>query len=266
MTIESIEISDLSEIAALQPKDWPDIVPDIEYYIHSPFCRAIKVVENGVIAGIGANIFFEDTCWLAHIIVSESYRNKGIGTAIVADLMNYATYEGYDTQSLIATELGEPIYTKAGFKKVTDYLFFKRLNSSHIETKSERIMLYSAQYKKGLLELDRYVTGENRINILEKHLPASYLIANQDEVLAFYLPSLGEGPIISRDKEAGIELMQWKYSTVDKAVLPDENIAGIEFLLANGFIQVSTCSRMLFGKEIPYHPEMIYSRIRGNVG
>lgn len=266
MIIESIEISGLSNIAALQPKDWPNILPDIEYYIHSPFCRAIKVVENGSIAGIGANIFFEGTCWLAHIIVSESYRNRGIGTAIVADLMNYAKFEGYDTQMLIATELGEPIYAKAGFKKVTDYLFFKRTVPSHTEVKTERIMPYSAQYKKGLLELDRYVTGENRINILEKHLPSAYLIANQHEVLALYIPSLGEGTIIAKNKEAGIELMQYKHATADKAVLPAENIAGIEFLLANGFVQVSKCARMLYGKEIPYHPEMIYSRIRGNVG
>ncbi|HEY9122856.1 MAG TPA: GNAT family N-acetyltransferase [Bacteroidales bacterium] len=266
MIIESIQISDLSEIATLQPMDWPDIVPDIEYYIHSPFCRAVKVVKNGVIAGIGANIFFEGTCWLAHIIVNESYRNKGIGTAIVANLMNYAKYEGYDTQMLIATELGEPVYKKSGFKKVTDYLFFKRTEPSHIETKSERIIPYSAQYKNALLELDRYVTGENRINILEKHLTSSYLIANQNEIYAFYIPSLGEGPIIAQDKEAGIELMQYKYATVDKAVLPAENATGIEFLLANGFVQVSKCSRMLYGKEIPCHPEMIYSRIRGNVG
>ena len=152
---------------------------------------------------------------------------------------------------------------KQVLKKVTDYLFFKRPVPSHTEAKSERIIPYSAQYKKELLELDRYATGENRINILEKHLPASYLIVNQNEVLAYYLPSLGEGSIIARDKEAGIDLMRWKYATVDKAVLPAENIDGIDFLLANGFVQVSKCARMLYGKEIPYHPEMIYSRIRG---
>jgi len=38
MTLEPVTFNDLEEIRNLQPKDWGDIIPDIEFYIKSTFC------------------------------------------------------------------------------------------------------------------------------------------------------------------------------------------------------------------------------------
>ncbi len=61
--------------------------------------------------------------------------------------------------------------------------------------------------------------------------------------------------------------MNLKYSTSDKAVLPSENIAGIEFLKQNGFVENTTKgTRMIMGKELEWKPNNVYSRISGNFG
>ena len=266
MIFQAITFSDLDTVKNLQPPDWPDIIPYIKLYIESPNCWPIKVISGNELLGIGAAIFNEDTAWLAHIIVNEKYRKQGIGSAIVAELMHSVVLKNIPTQLLIATAIGQPVYEKAGFLKVTDYLFFKR-EKPWIEKNSVfEIKNYLIKYKQQILELDKYVTTENRRWLLEMHLNSAKLIIVDNQLWAYYLPTLGEGPIISQTEEAGLDLMRLKYEGIDKAVLPLENTTGIIFLLENGFVQVSKGARMIFGKEIQWKPEMIYSRIGGNFG
>ena len=71
--------------------------------------------------------------------------------------------------------------------------------------------------------------------------------------------------IIADHPDAGIVLMKMKYAAVSKAVLPSENEAGINFLLKSSFQEYSRGTRMYLGKRIQWHPEMLYSRIGGNL-
>lgn len=259
--------TDLEDVARLQPTDWPDILPNIKLYIESDFCWPIKVIVNNEIAGIGAAICFEQTAWLAHIIVNEKFRNKGIGSAIVAELKKYIDSKNIPTHLLIATALGEPVYVKAGFRKVCDYLFFKREKEwQNSEKTIFEVSDYNQNFKQQLFDLDLQVTGENRKQLIEPLLLTSKIIVDKSELLAYYLPALGEGTIIAKSNVAGLEMMGFKYSKADKAVLPDKNLAGIDFLLKNGFVQVSKGSRMIYGKDIDWQPENIFSRIAGNFG
>ena len=67
---------------------------------------------------------------------------------------------------------------------------------------------------------------------------------------------MGEGPIYAHTDEAGIELMKLKYSTREKAVMPAQNQAGIDFLTQYGFSkQLKTGMRMVLGQPIHWQPE-----------
>ncbi len=86
-------------------------------------------------------------------------------------------------------------------------------------------------------------------------------------MMGYLIPGLREGLIVAENEEAGFALMNAKYATVDKAVLPADNKAGVDFLLKRGFADTGKKgTRMIRGKDIPWKPEMIYSRIGGNVG
>jgi len=85
-------------------------------------------------------------------------------------------------------------------------------------------------------------------------------------MLGYYFPQPGEGLIVADTIEAGIALMKFKYSNVDKAVLPADNFAGIDFLKKNGFVEKSRCFRMARGHGLAWYPDKIFSRIGGNFG
>lgn len=257
---------DLPEIQQLQPLDWPDIIPYIRFYIESPFCFPVKVVKDNRIVGIGASIVHSNTPWLAHIIVSPEYRNHGVGISIVEELLSGLSGKKCKSILLIATKLGEPVYKKKGFRIVTDYLFFKREATSEFQAFANEITPFGVKYKQQIIALDKKITGEDRRNLFINHIANSLLFVKGSKVLGFYMPGLGEGPVIAEEISVGIELMKLKYAEIDKAVLPAENIQGTEFLIEKGFKEVSKGYRMILGEDIHWHPEKIFSRIGGNFG
>jgi len=266
MKFEKITRNDLPAIKELQPEDWGDIIPDMEFYLHYPFCNPVKATLNGRIVGIGTSIIFEGTAWLAHIIVGSSFRNKGIGGEVVHHLLESLREKSIETCLLIATELGKPVYVKAGFNIVCEYLFFEREKPWLDYPVSENIELFKEEYRSNIYELDKKMTGENRIPLLSDYLKNAVIYIENNSVLGYYIPDMKEGLIVADTEKAGLELMKLKYATVDKAVLPTGNIAGCQFLLQHGFIQTKIGTRMVYGKNTDWKPTMMYSRIGGNLG
>lgn len=266
MEFEKITRFDLPEIKTLQPEDWGDIIPDMEFYLHYSFCNPIKATLNGKIVGIGSTITFDQTAWLAHIIVGVSFRNKGIGGELVKYLLETLREKSIETILLIATEPGKPVYLKAGFNIVCEYLFFEREKPWLKCPVSENVVLFQEEYRSNIYELDKKMTGENRIPLMTDYLRSSILYVDHGSVSGYYIPDLKEGLIVADTERAGLELMKLKYATVDKAVLPSGNMAGCQFLLQHGFIQTKKGTRMVYGKNTDWNPIMLYSRIGGNLG
>jgi GNAT superfamily N-acetyltransferase len=267
MQFDPITYKDLEEIRNLQPDGWPDITNSFDFYIRSEFCYPIKVVIEDKIIGIGNSIIFIDTAWIAHIIVDPEYRNKGVGSQIVYKLLNDIKAKSINTVLLIATELGEPVYKKAGFRNLSDYVYFKRAKPWIDKAISDKICPYKADYYSDLVQLDKEISGEERVSLIEKYIDKSYVFIDNNDLHGFYIPTLGEGPIFARTDNVGLELMKMKYSKIDKAVLPCENKIGIEFLSQHGFESDGVKGkRMILGKKIDWQPARFYSRIGGNFG
>ncbi|MBN1416060.1 MAG: GNAT family N-acetyltransferase [Bacteroidales bacterium] len=266
MKAEAFTYPDLKRISGLQPDDWSDIIPFFSYYLKADYCDPIKVETDNKVVGIGTSIKYRHTAWIAHIIVHPGYRCRGIGTYITNTLVDRLMKQKYRTVFLIATKLGEPVYRKLGFEKETEYLFFKDGKYPADIDPPEELLPYSESYKADFLDLDEKASGEKREAVLSEHFTDSVLYVRENKVSGFYMPSLGEGLIVAENEPAGLELMKMKYSTVSKAILPMENKAGIEFLIKIKFKEYSKGIRMRFGEKIQWHPEMLYSRIGGNLG
>ncbi len=267
MQFEKLTNDDLEEIRHLQPEGWSDIASAFESYISHDFCYPVKTRLYNKIIGIGTSIVFSKTGWLAHIIVDKDYRNKGIGYQIVVTLLEALRNQGIKTFLLIATELGMPVYIKAGFKIVTDYIFFKREKPWIGFPVSENVVPYKNKYYPKIIGLDIKISGEYRERLIKEYLENSMIYIENKEVKGYFLPGLGEGLICADTDYAGLELMKIKYSGIDKAVLPYDNVAGREFLRQNGFAETDTKgTRMILGNHINWKPEKIFSRIGGNYG
>lgn len=267
MTFEILSNSDLEHIRHLQPSGWTDIMVEFEFYVNASFCHPIKIEINNKIIGIGAAIEFGKTAWLAHIIVDPEHRRKGIGYQIVEVLLEYLENRSIETFLLIATDMGLPIYEKAGFRIVCEYTYLKKEIFQHTRKISDHIVHFSEENLDIIYKLDREVSGENRSWLLSDYLTDSYVYMENNVIIGYYLPKLREGLIIAKSNIAGIELLKIKITTHDKIVLPSDNLTGIEFLLNNGFGRLEVKgTRMIRGKNIDWQPEKIFSRIGGNLG
>jgi GNAT superfamily N-acetyltransferase len=267
MKFDKLIQADLENIRSLQPDGWPDIVLEFDKYIKQGFCYPIKAVIEDTIVGVGSAIAFKTTGWLAHIIVDKNHRNQGIGFQIVNELINILKHNNLNTFLLIATEIGTPVYVKAGFRTVTEYIFLKRQNPWFELPLSEYVIPYQEKYYTAIMEMDKEISGENREVLIKNRLNDSFLYVENRKLLGYYIPGLGEGLIVGDNKKSGLELMKIKHSTADKAVIPYENQTAIKFLKANGFKESETTgTRMIMGNEIQWKPEKVFGRIGGNYG
>jgi len=267
IAVQPFQREDLKRIGYLQPQSWPDIIPEFAYYVKAPFCHPVKVQMDQYIIGLGASIVFRDTAWLAHIIVDSGHRKKGIGSRIVDHLLNQLDELSVSSCLLIATPDGASIYKKAGFKVVSEYTFLQRRGRWPEHPLSPQIQPYSPHYQSNLMSLDMQITGEDRFQLLNEFISNTWVYISDNGPEGYYLPSLGEGTIITANFQAGIELTKVRNTQSDKTVLPSDNEKGIDFLKENGFETLPTRgTRMVRGQPVHWKPENIFARMGGNFG
>jgi GNAT superfamily N-acetyltransferase len=262
--IEPLTVEDLKEIPLLQPEGWADILPSIKDYCVLDFCFPLKATLGNTLVGIGTAIFHRSTAWLGHIIVHKDYRNFGIGTTITKSLIELVQKTHCKSIFLIATALGEPVYKKLGFNIQTHYVFFE--NGFILEEGYYQIKPFEQKYTGPLLALDHSISGEARVELFQNHFTHARLYIENNNLNGFYLPTLGEGLIISHTPNAGLALMRNRYADHKKICLPIDNHDGINFLLENGFTELRRASRMVLGDNVPWQASKMFSRIGGNLG
>jgi len=246
--IEPICNNEISILSSLQPDGWVDIVPIFDFYTKSSFCFPIKVIVDNKYVGIGVTIIHNDVAWLAHIIVHPDFRCRGIGLKIVQSLVKTAKENHCSTIYLIATELGEPIYSKVGFITETEYLVHKNITKNEW-TVSRNIQQYEERHRTHFVAFDRKVSGEDRMIHIEEHLTNAFVYHREDIFEGYYLPTLGEGLIIAETETSGIELLKFYLQHNDRVVIPKENLVAQKFLQEVGFGELKQIKRMRLGVE-----------------
>lgn len=268
MKIEPFTSDDISSVNPLQPQGWPDISKSFRYYTASTFCTPVKMISGTQIIGTGCIIFYKTTAWLAHIIVSEENRNQGIGQALVRHLLEMGVNRGISTFLLVGTTMGERVYRKEGFEPVSDYLCYEGLCAeSDVRKRPDNVRDCTAGFRKQVLDLDRYVTGENRSELISPYLKDARIVIRNGGLEGFWLPGLGDGPVIAISEPAATDLLNEKLRVKDHIILPEENHNGIAFLESRDWVEKEGVRRrMCLGKPVTWKPEYIYSRIGGNFG
>src|SRR5882762_6634448 len=93
-------------------QDWRRI-----YYLCDDSCFAGKI--EGQLVATGAVVPYGNKCgWISVMLVDEKYRRRGYGEAMLNRLLRTADEMGLEWMGLDATEMGEPLYRKKGFRPV----------------------------------------------------------------------------------------------------------------------------------------------------
>lgn len=265
MNIEKVDAKDIEQINRLTPENWEHIGPIIELYIKFDFCHSIKVTENGEIIGIGTVIFYKESSWIAHLIVKDSYRNKGFGTKILNYLYDYIKNNGYKTVLLFASDMGYPLYEKFGFKVQTEYIQYEKTMDKEFVYNSNIKNIEKDDFEL-IYKLDKKVTGEDRKELLKSYINDGLVYKRDNEIMGYYFCNLSNGLVIAECEEAGLELLKLRISNKKQAFIPIKNIIGNKYYKDNNFKEVRKIKRMIYGNKIECIDEKIYNRIGGNFG
>ncbi len=266
MGLEKIDNRDIDELKELQPEGWTDIRPYFYYYLGSEFCEALKITQGKNIMAIGTSIRHEESAWLAHIVVHKNFRNNGLGREIASSLIEGLDKAKYKTVYLDATDMGYPVYKKLGFEIETEYI---HLDGDYVDnplTDPETIIPFHEGYRDQILELDRLISGENRLRVLKPHLTTALLYVSDGKLLGAYFPKLFDGLILAVDALAGTELMKLRMRASNSARFPITNQNASNFLLDNGYKQIRTSKRMILGEKRKWCAEGIFNRVSGGLG
>lgn len=266
-TLQPLLEGDIGLISGLQPPDWPDITAMHRYYFELPCAYPHKVLIDGKIAGIGCALNLNKTGWLAHIIVSETFRNRGIGRFITASLRDYLlNIHSCATVSLIASDLGYPVYEKLGFVLQCEYLTFAPSQSMRPPVLCGSIVNADPSHLTAIAQLDREISGEDRSSILAGHIHGAQLYIENNCLRAAYLRNLGEGLLIAADEQAATNLLACRLSENKWFTFPAGNIYLSEFFSRNGASKIRTVRRMIYGESFAWKPGSIYNRLGGYLG
>ncbi len=265
--IRELVESDIPGLNNLPPLEWKfDYETFVKGFIKDDFFHAFVLIQGGQIVGTGNVLLKEKVGWLGNIIVDENYRGKGLGYEMTKFLVDFLNDKGCETQLLIATELGEPIYQKVGFRKLTEYQSYDSEEGLDFK-QSDSIRELKDSDLESIYKLDRDANGEDRTHLINKYYGSGFGYFNNNELRGFYLPNFGRGLVLSKDENAGIELLKLKHSKKGmRTLLPVDNVDGINFFDRNGLNKGGTCSKMILGKENNWNPTYIYSYGSGYCG
>jgi len=96
-----------------------DTLPDL---VQNSFCFMVVKNSEGKIIGMGRVISDGvSDGYIQDVIISNLYRNKGIGKQLIINLKDYCLSHGVGWIALIAEPGTSAFYTKIGFNEMMDY-------------------------------------------------------------------------------------------------------------------------------------------------
>ncbi|MBI5084715.1 MAG: GNAT family N-acetyltransferase [Acidobacteria bacterium] len=253
--LRDLELSEIPMLAGFAPEEWRVALDSVmlDHFGRDYFVARVAV-EQGRIVAVGQGIATGGTGWAGNIIVHPEARRRGLGSRITQDLMDLLRARGCGWLLLVATELGEPVYSRLGFRRSSEYVFLRMPRMPLTEAADVRRL--KAGDADAVFQLDAYATGEARGALLAPHLAAGY-----------FLPTLGAGPVVAANAPAGLALLGFKHALYPgNAVVPEGNLPALRFLLERGAEETARAPRMTLGGEPPWRPECVFARGAGYCG
>jgi len=273
--IQPLQQQDVLDLGPLQPPDWDDLRAQYAAHFGRSYNVPIKYVLAQQIVGVAQMNVYQDTAWIGQVIVHEDCRGQGIGRSLTESLMHAALYErNLKGLYLVASDIGYQLYRDLGFKNFAVFTTYQREREVYVEENLDvgdpHIRPLDDGEFAAVCALDRQANGESREILLRDHREECEVYSRfkdgDSTIDAFYMPTIGEGLIVARDKVSGQKLLDRHILDNNMVTLPAKNIAAADLLIENGFSISKKSMAMHFGGQKQWQPEMIYNCIGNDVG
>ncbi len=237
-------------------------------------CRALLAERDGQIVATGVATISGLVGWVGTIWVTPLWRRRGLGRAITEAVIDQLEGAGCRTLLLVATAAGRPVYERLGFEILThDHVLVSSEPGSGRQPSSPHTSIRAfapAHDLDAAAALDGWATGEAREHILATC--DGWVVEVAGEVTAFTLRApFGGVATVARDASDALRLLDLQRqeggpeSRIRAGVL-DENVAGLERLVAEGWTEVWSGPRMIRGEPLDWAPTGIWSQFNHAIG
>ncbi len=261
-------------VAAFIRAEWGDRRSYLDFATRHAETHPFVAEVHGEVVGTGVLSVNGSVGWIGTIWVEPAWRRRGIGMALTQVTIDTAESASCRTLLLVATEAGRPLYEKIGFEVQTWYRILEAPGLGD-EAVDGRIRRFEAADLPAMAELSTLATGENRGHLLRAFAsPATGLcLVGDDGVLGGFVvrapwgggstiaPRLEDAEAILHARRAGRGPQQRI-----RAGLFVENAAGLERLLATGWIDSWGAPRLIRGDPLQWQPEAIWGQFNHALG
>ncbi|MFW9923118.1 MAG: GNAT family N-acetyltransferase [Candidatus Thorarchaeota archaeon] len=207
------------------------------------------------IVGIGGLTIHKGSSFIGYIGVSPSYRKKGIGTKIFAELVEQANLHN-PTQELFSNPGADTIYRKFGYKDdFTAHIY--ELTRSQDKKNFDGIEIYN-KIPDWIYCIDKEAMGFDRSSFLNFlfNFPGTKLFGIPDEGYALDMVQMF-GPIIAKSDETAYNLIDYNLNTGSKRIIASESFENK--LEKFSPVIKQTCYKMSLGEPLKNKPYWIWS-------
>jgi [ribosomal protein S18]-alanine N-acetyltransferase len=238
------------------------------------------VVEDasGRLVGVGSGVGYPPLGFVGNMIVAEDHRRRGVGGAVLENVVTFLEQMGCTRIELFATEDGRPLYARYGFELIEPGSRARLTRAMAAATSDVAVGDAGADVLDELVAYDAVRFGGERRDLLDLMLNddarPTLLATRRGAIVGFgWLRADDEriGPWISDDPEAAAAILAEAFRRFPDGAelttnIPMSNSAGLAWLRAHGVEPDPWDGRMARGAAIPRRVESIYGNAVGALG
>lgn len=222
------------------------------------------VDEGGRVVGSGGLICFESAAWIALMGVEPGLQKKGIGNAVMAELMKLAGELRFKTVKLDATNLGRGLYARYGFRDeypVHMYEIPARCDLGEVGGPKIRL---DEEVPEWCQALDREAVGDDRSALFDAALADGGKVLMVEKEGFGIMHGRKVGPIIARSIDVAIAIVRRADSFgVNRIYVPHHPGLKKGFLVGLKRIppewELRCCTRMIRGEPLNQNLKLEYA-------
>jgi predicted N-acetyltransferase YhbS len=261
-------------VAAFLREDWGDRRTNLEFATSHGQTQPFVADADGTVVGTGLVTINGPAAWIGTVWVDPSWRRHGIGLALTHATIEAGEAAGCRTFVLVATDAGRPLYERLGFEVQT---WYRMLEIPGLDGASAdpRVRSFEPADLPAMNALDTAVTGEDRGHLhraLASPESARVLVHDDGSLGGFVIRApWGGGATIAPDLDDAQALLHARRAASDsakrvRAGLLAENEAGLERLLATGWVDGWRAPRLVRGDPLPWQPSAIWGQFNLALG